>query len=164
MSYKQLIEGQRYQIQAYLYQGLSYRLVAQKMGVSHSSISREIKRNHLSKSYYDPKQAHVKAIKRRQGADKYRVSTKTQELVKLGLSFKWSPEQISGVSRLIGKSVSHGWIYNFIQAEKALNLRPRKCLGSQSTRSGIGRITPSGLKLRVNKWCISNFNSRVYYV
>ena len=68
-SYKQLIEGQRYQIQAYLYQGLSYRLIVQKTGVTHSTISREVKQNHLSKSYYDPKQAHVKVIKRRQGAN-----------------------------------------------------------------------------------------------
>ena len=42
MSYKQLIEGQRYQIQAYWDQGLSYRLVAQKTGVSHNTISREV--------------------------------------------------------------------------------------------------------------------------
>ncbi|XTZ63993.1 helix-turn-helix domain-containing protein [Aeromonas salmonicida subsp. pectinolytica] len=36
MSYKQLIEGQRYQIQAYLSQHLSYREIGRRLNVSHS--------------------------------------------------------------------------------------------------------------------------------
>ena len=30
----------------------------------------------------------------------------------------WSPEQISGVSKLIGYPVSHEWIYGFIYRDK----------------------------------------------
>ena len=45
MSYKQLIEGQRYQIEAYLREGFSYREIGKRFNVSHSTISRGVKRN-----------------------------------------------------------------------------------------------------------------------
>ncbi|CAM4363494.1 helix-turn-helix domain-containing protein [Pseudoalteromonas maricaloris] len=43
MSYKQLIEGQRYQIEAYLREGFSYREIGKRLKVSHSTISREVR-------------------------------------------------------------------------------------------------------------------------
>ena len=54
MSYKQLIEGQRYQIEAYLREGLSYRKIGKRLNVSHSTISREVRRNRLRESHYLP--------------------------------------------------------------------------------------------------------------
>lgn len=39
MSYKQLIEGQRYQIEAYLREGFSYREIGKKLKANHSTIS-----------------------------------------------------------------------------------------------------------------------------
>jgi len=47
MSYKQLIEGQRYQIEAYLREGFSYREINNRLKVNHSTISREVQRNRI---------------------------------------------------------------------------------------------------------------------
>ncbi|TBR44926.1 IS30 family transposase, partial [Marinomonas agarivorans] len=117
MSYKQLIEGQRYQIQAYLSEHLSYREIGRRLNVSHSSISRELKR-HTIDGAYDPSVAQRRAQYRRRHAAKSQISQKTIDYVEFGLSLKWSPEQISGVSRLIGLPVSHEWIYGYVQRNK----------------------------------------------
>lgn len=39
--------------------------------------------------------------------------------VELTLSWYWSPEQISGVGKLIGLPVSHEWIYRYVATDKA---------------------------------------------
>ena len=118
MSYKQLIEGQRYQIEAYLREGLSYRKIGKRLNVSHSTISREVRRNRLRESHYLPEVAHSKALRRRYQAAKYRLCEMTVAFVEFGLSHKWSPEQIAGVGKLAGYSVSHEWIYAHVQHDK----------------------------------------------
>lgn len=118
MSYKQLIEGQRYQIEAYLREGFSYREIGKRLNVSHSTISREVRRNSFHHNHYLPEIAHVKAVKRRCLAAKYRVSAVTLSLVEFGLNHKWSPEQIAGVSKIVGNPVSHEWIYGFVRRDK----------------------------------------------
>ena len=118
MSYKQLIEGQRYQIQVYLHEGLSYREIAKKLGISHTTVSREIRRNHINDCVYDPKHAQIQSLQRRFSAKKRRISSTKIAFVEFGLSLKWSPEQISGVASLLQLSVSHEWIYNFIRLDK----------------------------------------------
>lgn len=117
MSYKQLIEGQRYQIQAYLSQHLSYREIGRRLNVSHSSISRELRR-HTINGTYEPNVAQRRAQHRRRCAAKNQISQKTINYVEFGLSLKWSPEQISGVSCLVGLPVSHEWIYGYVQRDK----------------------------------------------
>ncbi len=64
MSYKQLIERQRYQIEAYLREELSYRKIAERLNVSRSTVSREVRRNRLRGSHYLSEVAHSKALKR----------------------------------------------------------------------------------------------------
>ena len=120
MSYKQLIEGQRYQIEAYLREGLSYREIGKRLNVSHSTISREVRRNRLKESRYLPEVAHAKAVKRRHLAAKYRLCDMTIAFVEFGLSQKGSPEQIAGVGKLIGYSVSHEWIYGHVQRKRSI--------------------------------------------
>lgn len=117
MSYQQLIEGQRYQIQVFLQQGMSYRQMASYLGISHSTISREVRRNH-SEQGYCPQNANQQALKRRHGSRKRRVSEQVQTFVELALGWKWSPEQISGVGELIDLNVSHEWIYRFVAADR----------------------------------------------
>ena len=39
------------------------------------------------------------------------VPQDTIDFVEVTLSMEWSPEQISGVCRLIGMPLSHEWIY-----------------------------------------------------
>lgn len=118
MSYKQLIEGQRYQIEAYLREGFSYREIGKRLKVSHSTISREVNRNRIRDNHYLPEVAQSKAIKRRCQATKYCISASTITFVDFGLNEKWSPEQIVGVGKLIGYKVSHEWIYGYVQRDK----------------------------------------------
>ena len=118
MSYKQLIEGQRYQIEAYLREGFSYREIGKRLNVCHSTISREVRRNSIRDNHYLPEVAHAKTVKRRCQAAKSSVSALTTTFVEFGLSQKWSPEQIAGVGKIIGHSVSHEWIYGYIQRDK----------------------------------------------
>jgi IS30 family transposase len=107
MSYKQLIEGQRYQISAYLSENLSFREIARKMGLNHSTISREVRRNSMSSRDYIPQKAHALALKRRKESAKSKLCELTVMFVEYCLSHKWSPEQIAGVGRLVGYKVSH---------------------------------------------------------
>ncbi len=118
MSYKQLIEGQRYQIEAYLREGFSYREIGKRLEVSHSTISREVRRNRIRDNHYLPEVAHAKTIKRRCQAAKYSIPALTMTFVEFGLGQKWSPEQIAGVGKIIGRPVSHEWIYSYIQRDK----------------------------------------------
>ncbi|WP_218313339.1 IS30 family transposase [Alteromonas antoniana] len=118
MRYKQLIEGQRYQIEAYLREGFSYREIGKRLKVSHSTISREVRRNRIRDNHYLPEVAHAKTIKRRCQAAKYSIPALTMTFVEFGLGQKWSPEQIAGVSKIIGYPVSHEWIYGYVQQDK----------------------------------------------
>ena len=118
MSYKQLIEGQRYQIEAYLREGFSYREIGKRLSVSHSTISREVNRNRIRDNHYLPEVAQAKALKRRSQAAKFRISELTITFVEFGLNEKWSPEQIAGVGKIIGHHVSHEWIYGYVQRDK----------------------------------------------
>ncbi len=74
INYKQLSLDDRFQIQRYLYEGLSHRKIAKIMRVSNSTISREIKRNSTILrrpgdeklvNKYDAKTANIKYIHRR---------------------------------------------------------------------------------------------------
>ena len=67
--YSQLTEGQRYQISALLKAVTSQKDIALNLGVSPSTISRELERN-TGQRGYRPKQAQIKADRRRQEATK----------------------------------------------------------------------------------------------
>jgi IS30 family transposase len=141
MSYKQLIEGQRYQIEAYLREGFSYREIGNRLKVSHSTISREVRRNKIHGTHYLPEVAQSKMVKRRRSAAKYSVPALTIMLVEFGLNAKWSPEQIAGVGKLIGQPVSHEWIYGYVQRDKLTGGKLYKQLrhGRRQYRKG-GRV------------------------
>lgn len=145
MSYQQLTEGKRYQISALLAQGCSPAAIATVVDVHRSTVYREMKRNSHD-GVYEPEEAHARACARRVGARKYRVPEQTVMYVELTLSWHWSPEQISGVGKLIGMPVSHEWIYRHVAADKARGGKLYKVLrqghkryrrGSNSKRSVI---------------------------
>ncbi|WP_255439190.1 helix-turn-helix domain-containing protein [Aestuariibacter sp. GS-14] len=46
-----MIEGQRYQIEAYLREGFSYRKIGKRLSVGHSTLSRAVKRNRIRDSH-----------------------------------------------------------------------------------------------------------------
>ena len=117
MSYRQLVEGQRYQIQVYLSQNLSKRTIARLMKVSPSTISRELERNTVGDRYC-PEQAQKQMRNRRRNAAKYRISATTELYVRSLIELDWSPEQTAGVLTMLGSPVSHEWIYQYIANDK----------------------------------------------
>nr|WP_225740850.1 IS30 family transposase [Pseudoalteromonas peptidolytica] len=65
-----------------------------------------------------PEVACSKAYKRKPLAAKYSIPSFTIAFVEFGLEQKWSPEQIAGVSKIIGQPVSHEWVYDYVQKDK----------------------------------------------
>lgn len=116
--YAQLTQGQRYQIEALLKTGHNQTMIANVLSVHKSTISREIRRNHGLRGYR-PKQAHERAMMRRNEKPRTRIPLATWVLVDARIRQDWSPEQISG--RLLmkqGISISHEWIYLHIYKDK----------------------------------------------
>lgn len=138
MKYQQLTEGKRYQISVLLGQGYRPAEIARTINVHRSTIYRELGRNSTDGSY-DPDHAQQQVMERKMTVAKYRVPLLTIEYVELGLSLHWSPEQISGVGRLIDMQISHEWIYRHIAADKAAGGKLYKALrqGHKRYRRGV---------------------------
>jgi len=121
-AYQHLTYEQRCQIYVLLKRGTSQSTIAMTLGVSQSTISREIYRNSGMRGYRF-KQAHKKASTRRHqassGATKF--TSEMQEYIEHLLVFKqWSPEQISGwmKRRYDDISISHERIYQYVWEDK----------------------------------------------
>ena len=117
MSYRQLTEGQRYQISAFLSQEFSQREIARKLDVAPSTIHRELPRNKDKTESYDPEVAQQKTLSRRLKPKPRRICDNTESAVEFMLQLDWSPEQISAICTRLGYSVSHEWIYNYVRAD-----------------------------------------------
>ena len=95
-SYKQLTRAQRYQIEILKKAEKNQKQIAELLGVSGSTVCRELKRNQ-SKRGYRPHQAQIKADKRRSEAGK---AIKMTDAVIMAINERilldWSPEQVSG--------------------------------------------------------------------
>src|SRR3989344_8755779 len=97
--FQQLTIDERETIQEGLWNRISVREIARKLGRSLSSISREINKN-LPWGYlrYSPRLAHTRAVMRRRERGK-RLRLKHEfirQYVLAKLKLRWSPEQISG--------------------------------------------------------------------
>ena len=117
MSYRQLTEGQRYQISALLSEEFSQREIAKKLNIAPSTVHRELRRNKHLRGSYDLHKAQERTLKRRSKPKHIRVCENTRNAVELMLEMDWSPEQISAICTRKGYPVSHEWIYNFVLAD-----------------------------------------------
>ena len=115
MKYKQLTFEQRIEIYALLKAGYNQTQIAEFIGVSKTTICREIKRNTGLKGYR-PKQANQQTLDRKHNAKKHiRFTNEVQNEVIKYLNQDWSPEQISGWLKANNQlAVSHETIYQFI--------------------------------------------------
>ena len=128
--YKQLCLEEREKIAFFRACGQSRREIGKLLGKSHSTISREVRRNRsriLRKPCYFASQAETKAKKRKVLAGK-RDRLKNPEIrryVTEKLKTSWSPEQIAGRIRLDcpGLCISYESIYQFVY-EEAWSLFP----------------------------------------
>jgi IS30 family transposase len=144
--YAQLTREQRYQIKALLDTEIPHGKIAKTIGVSPSTISRELKRN-LGKRGYRPNQAHGKALARRKKKSKPRISAEIWQLVEKELREDWSPEQVSGRLKESEMFVSHERIYQYVYADKRSDgtlwkhlRRPKKYRKRAGGRDRRGKI------------------------
>ncbi|HFE39597.1 MAG TPA: IS30 family transposase, partial [Gammaproteobacteria bacterium] len=120
MSYKQLTYEQRCQIYVLKKSDMSQQDIADTIGVSQPTISRELRRN-TGERGYRYKQAQKKSEDRRMQAVKaIKMTPEMIKLIESKLRLKWSPEQISGwLLEEREELLSHETIYLHIWADKA---------------------------------------------
>lgn len=119
MGYYHLTTESRSQIYALKSMGHTQKEIAEHLGISPSTICRELQRNTGGRGYRS-KQADQKAIERRHHASSRpkKMTPQLIELIETKLIEKWSPEQIAGV---LGKNnifISHESIYRHIWKDK----------------------------------------------
>lgn len=121
-----LTKETRIKFSALLLAGFSLRQAAQLLGVHHTTLSRELRRNPavLQRNRYHPGDAHRKTKDRRRIANqRFRKITagsrlETMLVTKISLA-KWTPEQIAGWLRTYRRSLYvctqtiYDWLYTF---------------------------------------------------
>jgi IS30 family transposase len=122
MQYKHLSIEEREIIQKMLWQRLSVRAIAQRLGRNPSSIAREINKNRdsINRRQYTPRVAQEKAIQKRskRGREKRLKNDVVRSYVSEHLKLGWSPEQISGtILKAIGINISYEAIYQYVYAQ-----------------------------------------------
>lgn len=119
--YKHLISEQRYTISMMLQKGVQKKDIAAVIGVSPSTITREIKRNSGVRGKYTWESAQSNATYRKNRKPGNRTVKEAiwQEAKDLLTTGKWSPEQISGRLAREGRHLSHETIYKKIRRDKA---------------------------------------------
>lgn len=148
--YKHLSREQRYHIYVLKKAGLKQKAIASVLGVSPSTISRELRRN-LGLKGYRFEQAHRMATERRKLAARlnvYRIPDSVKQRVIAELQKDWSPEQIAGALAKENLPISHETIYRMVIADrrnggelyKHLRCRQRKYNRRHGQTSGRGLI------------------------
>lgn len=140
MNYQQLTEGQRYQIALLYEDNFTLAEIGRRLGVNKSTISREVRRNKASDGYKPDKAQRLCEVRRSSSAKRC-ICPKTVDFVEFALGWKWSPEQISAVATVIGLTVSHEWIYQYVAADKARGGELYRHLrqGKRRYRKGYGQ-------------------------
>lgn len=115
---KHLTQEQRYAIYLGLQNGRPIRKIAKEIGVSPSTVSRELKRNSKGTGGYGWIKAQQRADSRKMGKRAgRRVDPMVEwEAMRLLEDRDWSPEQISGSLALRGKRISRETIYKRVRA------------------------------------------------
>lgn len=149
MSYKHLYPEERHYIEIELKNGTSQNKIAESLGRSQSSISRELGRNTGQRGYRN-KQAESLAQERHKNKPKeVKLTDEIKCIINTHIEDDWSPEQIAGRLKNDGViSLHHETIYQHILADKKAggelykhlrhqNKTYRKRYGSAHNRSGI---------------------------
>lgn len=119
---KHITKEQRYEIKAFLKCKMKQSFIAKELGVSESTISRELKRNSSKRGVYIPDKANEKANERKERFNqerKFDINTE-RIVVKHLIEEQLSPKQIVGICKKKNiPMVSHERIYAFIRHDKA---------------------------------------------
>ena len=147
--YRQLTQEERYQISALKQLDYTLRQIAQEVGRSPSTISRELRRNQGIEGYQAETAQRVADRRRQEARKRHKRIPELIVWVEAQLREDWSPEQIAGSLREAGYPlVSHEWIYRHIERDQKVGgdlykhlrhrrKRYRKRYGSQERRGRI---------------------------
>lgn len=119
--YKHLTREQRYAIYLGIQKGETQKAIAQTIGVSAATLSREIKRNSTRNNIYVWTKAHDSAEGRKHRspgnrAIKPEIKWRVKQLIK---DEQWSPKQISGaLAKNENIHISHETIYKMIRLDE----------------------------------------------
>ena len=118
--YKQLTSEQRYTISVLLSKGLKKKEIAEAIGVSNSTITRELQRNSSKRGVYKWEIAQKQAEKRSKRTPGNRAISKAiwSSVKHYLVDEQWSPEQISGYLAKDGIKIAHETIYAWIREDK----------------------------------------------
>jgi len=121
--YKQLTSEQRYTISVLLQRKCTKKEIALAIGVSNSTVTRELKRNSNSRGVYkwDKVQSLAKKRKHRKPGNRSIKPFVREMAIDLLKQKQWSPEQISGYLARMGYKISHETIYGIIRKDKYEN-------------------------------------------
>lgn len=121
MAYIHLTVEEREEIQQGLWNKESVRSIAERLGRSPGSISREIRKNQTPVlERYAPRLAQVAALekRKRRGRLERLKNKETREYVVSHLKQGWSPEQIAGcIETDTGETISHEAVYQYVYAQ-----------------------------------------------
>jgi len=123
LKYKHLTIEERYHISALKKAKFSQKYIANEIGVSESTICRELKRNSSTqRQSYSAKSANnVAVLKRKYASQKsnLKLDTKAKNIIKKYIILDWSPEQITSRLKIENKlDISHTRIYQFVEQDK----------------------------------------------
>ena len=114
----QLIEAQRYEIYLGLKRKWSETRIAKEIGVSKSTVCREIKRNAKADGSYVWRHAQAKCDSRKHGlTGNHRKPEELWWRIDRMIEEDWSPGQIAGVLRKEGIRICKQTIYNHVHAD-----------------------------------------------
>ena len=118
MSYSHFTLKERIKIEIFFEMGYSSRKIAGILGRSHTSVSREIKRNFMLKNEYKAEKAHKKyKMNKSKCGRKGKFTKELSKIISKKLRATWSPEQIQFYdNKSIG--VSFKTIYNWLYQGK----------------------------------------------
>lgn len=116
MKYKQLPREQRYAISLGLKEAKSQKAIALQIGVSASTLSRELRRNKSHRVYSLADEMSRERRERLPGNRKIPIAIE-KEALRLLVEEDWSPMQISGYLKRKGYKISHETLYRRIRAD-----------------------------------------------
>jgi len=138
MKYKHFSIEERELIQAMWWKRKSMRDIAKVLGRSHTSVSREMRKNFpLEHKVYTPRLAQERAkwSTKQRGRKGRLKSEKIRAYVINHLKRRWSPEQISlRIELELNENISHEAIYQYIYS--------RVCDGSNLTKTDMEDLRP----------------------
>ncbi|VAW86690.1 Mobile element protein [hydrothermal vent metagenome] len=119
MGYQHLSLEERHYIQIERQEGRSLNKVAQALGRSQSTLSRELARN-TGKRGYRHQQAHaLTQIRHKEKPKEIKMTPAIKETINVYLKDKWSPEQVCGWLKKEGiVALHHETIYRYILTDK----------------------------------------------